>query len=68
MFSLVGKVALVAAMAIGTYFMGDSIAAPVGSSNPCTKGYGFDCCVYICMHDSSTGCNGGGACCERVCR
>lgn len=65
---LIGKLALVAAMALGTYFMGDGIAAPVMPTNPCTAGYSFDCCVYICIHDSSTGCNGGSTCCTNKCR
>jgi hypothetical protein len=28
----------------------------------------FNCCVHQCIHDSSTGCNGGTRCCESLCR
>lgn len=59
---IVAKVALVAAMAI-TSIWGDSIIEPVDPVD-----CGFNCCVNQCIHDSSTGCNGGTRCCESLCR
>ena len=66
---LVGKLALVTAMVIGTYFMGDGFgAAPMeAASGPCDRDYNYNCCVYICLHDSSTGCNGRSGCCQNLC-
>ena len=64
MVTLFGKVALIAAMAIGTYFMGDSIGAPTGPSNPCTSKPGSsDCCYFQCTHNPDSGCHGSGRGC-----
>jgi hypothetical protein len=71
MITLFGKVALVAAMALGTALIGETEISPVepGDSSPCSGGNegSFNCCVWQCMHDSSTGCNGRARCCENVC-
>ncbi|MDQ3799257.1 MAG: hypothetical protein M3384_07400 [Acidobacteriota bacterium] len=59
---LVGKLALIGAMAITTLW-GDGFVAPIDQVD-CD----FRCCVNQCIHDSSTGCNGGTRCCENLCR
>ena len=58
---LVGKIALIGAMAF-TALWGDSIIAPMDQVE-CD----FNCCVRACIHDQSTGCNGGSRCCENLC-
>lgn len=59
---LVAKLALIGAMAF-TAFWGDSFVSPIDGID-CD----FNCCVNQCIHDSSTGCNGGSRCCESLCR
>lgn len=61
---LVAKLALVTTMAIASIW-GD-IIVPV-DSGPCSDPGSYNCCVHQCIHDSSTGCNGGTRCCQNVC-
>jgi hypothetical protein len=65
MTTVFGKIALVAAMAIGTLYFGDMIDLEKG---PCDNPNSFDCCYYQCTHDPGSGCNGSGSCCNNQCR
>lgn len=69
MMSLVGKVALIAAMAVGTALWGETEILPVdsGDGGPCGDPGSNACCIHQCIHDSSTGCNGGTRCCTNLC-
>jgi hypothetical protein len=68
MMSLVGKVALIAAMALGTALWGETEIAPMESGDgPCSDPGSTACCIHQCIHDSSTGCNGGSRCCTNLC-
>jgi hypothetical protein len=64
MFTLAAKVALVAVLGIGAMWADGGIDPIDTGGGEC----GFNCCVNQCIHDSSTGCNGGTRCCEGLCR
>lgn len=63
--TLVGKVALISALGIGAMWMDIGIEP---ADSPCTNDPGStNCCIHQCIHDSSTGCNGGTRCCTNLC-
>lgn len=65
MVTLFGKLALLGALALGTYFSDSFFAAADGA---CPFRDDYNCCVYSCQHDPGTGCNGSSTCCANLCR